>query len=61
VAIFASIQDLDFADDITFVNTASQLISTLTASYPFTAGLIDKQSAREHLARTLGARRIAGR
>jgi hypothetical protein len=57
-AAFASIQYLDFADDTTFVNTASQLISTLTASYPFTARLVDEQSAREHLTRTLDAANV---
>lgn len=57
-AAFAPIQSLDFSDDITFVNTASQLISTLTASYSFTAELVDEQSAREHLARNLDAANI---
>jgi hypothetical protein len=51
--VSASIQYLDFADETSFVNTATQLISTFTASYPFTAVLIDKQSAQEHLARNL--------
>jgi hypothetical protein len=54
-AIDTSIQYLDFADETAFVNAATQLISTLTASYPFTAVLVDKQSARNHLARTLDA------
>ena len=51
--ISASIQNLDYADDTAFANAASQLISTLTAFYPFTAVLVDRQSAREHLARQL--------
>ena len=51
--VSAAIQYLDYADDTSFVNTATQLISTLTASYPFTAVLIDRQSAQEHLARNL--------
>ena len=48
-----SIRFLDFADETAFVNTASQLIATLTASYPFTAVLVDAESAREHLSRSL--------
>jgi hypothetical protein len=51
--IAASIQYLDFADETAFVNAATQLISTLTASYPFTAVLVDRQGAQEHLARAL--------
>jgi para-nitrobenzyl esterase len=54
-AASASIQYLDYADEATFVNTAAQLVSTLTASYPFTATLVDKNGAREHLARGLAA------
>jgi hypothetical protein len=53
-AVAASIQYLDFADETAFVNAATQLISTLTAYYPFTAVLVDRQSAQEHLARALG-------
>ena len=60
-AISASTQHLDFADDATFINTATQLISTLTASYPFTAVLVDEQSAREHLARNLASAGISPR
>ena len=48
-AVAASIQYLDFADETAFVNAATQLISTLTASYPFTAVLVDRQNAQEHL------------
>jgi hypothetical protein len=51
----SSIQNLDFADETAFVNAATQLISTLTASYPFTAVLVDRQSAREHLTRAFDA------
>jgi hypothetical protein len=54
-AVSAPIEYLDYADEATFVNTATQLISTLTQSYPFTAVLVDEQSAREHLARNLDA------
>jgi len=59
--VSAAIQDLDYADEITFVNTATQLVSTLTASYPFTAILVDRQNAQEHLIRTLGAAGISTR
>jgi hypothetical protein len=52
-SVSTSIQYLDFADETTFVNTATQLISTLTASYPFTVVLVDASSAREQLVRTL--------
>jgi hypothetical protein len=52
-AVSASIQYMDYADETAFVNTATQLISTLTASYPFTAVLVDRQSAQEHLVRAL--------
>ncbi|MGB7931257.1 MAG: hypothetical protein WCH04_03385, partial [Gammaproteobacteria bacterium] len=54
-----SMQYLDFADETAFVNAATQLISTLTASYPFTAVLVDRQSAQKHLTRTLGAAGIS--
>lgn len=54
-AVSTSIQYLDFADETAFVNAATQLISTLTASYPFTTALVDRKSAREHLTRTLDA------
>jgi hypothetical protein len=52
-AVSASIQYLDFADETAFVNAATQLISTLTAPYPFTAVLVDRQSAQTHLSHTL--------
>jgi hypothetical protein len=58
-AVDTSIQYLDFADETAFVNAATQLISTLTASYPFTAVLVDRQSAQKHLIRTLGAAGIS--
>jgi hypothetical protein len=59
--VSASIQYLDFSDETAFVNSATQLVSTLTASYPFTAALVDGQSAQEHLAHTLGAAGISTR
>jgi hypothetical protein len=58
-AVDTQIQYLDFSDETAFVNAATQLISTLTASYPFTAVLVDRQSARKHLTRTLDAARIS--
>jgi len=54
VAVSASIQYLDFADENAFVNAATQLISALTASYPFTAVLVDAKNAQRHLAESLG-------
>mgnify|MGYP006909095955 CR=1 FL=1 len=50
VALSHSIDYLDFRDDTAFVNAASQLIAVLTADYPFTASLVDPQTARHHLA-----------
>lgn len=52
-SVAASIRFLDFADETAFVNAASQLIATLTASYPFTAVLVDADSARQHLSRSV--------
>ena len=51
--VAASIRFLDFADETAFVNAASQLIATLTASYPFTAVLVDAESARQHLSQAV--------
>ena len=51
--VAASIRFLDFADETAFVNAASQLIASLTASYPFTAVLVDPDSAREHLSQSI--------
>lgn len=58
-AVDTSLQYLDFSDETAFVNAATQLVSTLTASYPFTAVLVDRQSARKHLVRTLDAAGIS--
>ena len=38
-SVSASIEFLDFTDDTTFANTASQLVAVLTQDYPFTAVL----------------------
>jgi hypothetical protein len=46
---------LDFHDESAFVNTASQLVATLTDGYPFTAVLVDADTARRHLAGSLAA------
>jgi hypothetical protein len=49
-ALAPSLPFLDFANEATFVNVASQIVSTLTASYPFTAVLVDGPTARASLA-----------
>ena len=53
IALSHSIEFLDYRDDTAFVNAASQLIAVLTADYPFTASLVDPQSARRHLAASI--------
>jgi hypothetical protein len=45
----AAIDFLEFGDDAVFVNTASQLVATLTHDYGFTATLVDASAARQHL------------
>jgi para-nitrobenzyl esterase len=50
---------MDFHDENSFVNTASQLVATLTDGYPFTAVLVDADTARRHLAGSLTAAGIA--
>jgi hypothetical protein len=57
--VYSAIQFLDFSDDILFTNSATQLVATLTAAYPFTATLVDAQSARAHLRESLAAAGIA--
>lgn len=52
-ALSASIRHLDFSDETAFINTATQLIAELTADYPFTAVLVDAETARDHLAESL--------
>lgn len=44
---------LDFSDSDSFNNAASQLVATLTAGYPFTAVLVDAQTAIAHLRESL--------
>jgi hypothetical protein len=53
VALAPAIEFLDFSDEATFVNTASQLVAVLTSDYPFTAVLVDADQARSHMARSL--------
>jgi penicillin amidase len=60
-ALSASIESLDFHDDNAFVNAASQIIATLTAPYPFTATLVDSETARQHLLESLAAEAERGR
>lgn len=45
--LFSSIQSLDFSDDQSFVNAASQLVAVLARDYPFTATLVDADAARQ--------------
>jgi hypothetical protein len=54
-AVSSAIRFLDFADDAAFANSAAQLVATLTAAYPFTAVLVDAQTARLHLHDSLRA------
>jgi hypothetical protein len=44
---------IDFHDNAMFVNAASQLIAVLTRDYPFTAVLVDRETARDHLQNTV--------
>ena len=57
-AVSSAIRFLDFADDAAFANSAAQLVATLTAAYPFTAVLVDADSARMHLRAALAAEGI---
>jgi hypothetical protein len=45
-SVSVAIASLDFADETRFVNAASQLVATLTESYPFTATLVDAQDVK---------------
>lgn len=45
-SVAAAIAFLDFSDETSFVNAASQLVATLTEGYPFTATLVDAQSVQ---------------
>ena len=54
-AVSAAIQFLDFDDEVTFVNAASQLVDELTADYPFTATLVDADSAGAHMLESIAS------
>ena len=43
--VSVAIEFLDFSDDTVFVNTASQLVASLTSDYPFTAMLVEADSS----------------
>ena len=60
-AVSSAIRFLDFGDDAAFANAAAQLVATLTADYPFTAVLVDAQTARLHLQASLRALSAAER
>ena len=49
----STIEFLDYSDDPAFANAASQLLATLTSEYGFTAVLVDADTAREHMIRSL--------
>jgi hypothetical protein len=51
--VAAAIDSLEFGNDTVFVNTASQLVATLTQGYGFTAMLVDAGAARLHLQKSL--------
>ncbi len=53
--IAASSGYMDFHNDSNFVNSASQMIASHTDGYPFTAVLVDADTARRHLAESLAA------
>ena len=53
-SLTTAIRYLDFGDETAFVNAAAELIAVLTAGYPFTAVLVDADSAQRHLTESLG-------
>lgn len=54
-SLATAIDFLQFSDDPAFNNAASQLVAVLTSEYPHTAMLVDGETARAHLARSLAA------
>lgn len=58
-SLAAAIRDLDFGDETAFMNAAAGLIAVLTADYPFTAVLVDADSARRHMHESLGNAGVA--
>ena len=59
-SIGPAIQSLDYADEVVFVNSASQLVATLTQSYRFTAMLVDTETAKRHLLQSFAQTGIRG-
>jgi hypothetical protein len=51
--VASAITYLDFSDDTAFANAASQLVSVLTSDYPFTGVLVDADTARRSLDRSM--------
>ena len=52
-SVASAITYLDFSDDTAFANAASQLVSVLTSDYPFTGVLVDADTARRSLDRSM--------
>jgi hypothetical protein len=52
--LFSAIDFLDFSDAPAFVNAASHLVAVLTRDYPFTAVLVDADTARAHMVKSIG-------
>ncbi len=52
-SVTSAITYLDFSDDTAFANAASQLVSVLTGDYPFTGALVDAETARRSLDRSM--------
>ena len=46
-SVSAAIKFMDFSDDSSFANAASQLLATLTASYSFTVTLVDTETVND--------------
>lgn len=53
--VTALLESLDFADDNSFDSVAANLIAVLTEFYPFTAALVDADSAKARLKAELGS------
>ncbi len=47
--VSSAIEFLDFGDNPAFVNAASQLVAGLTGDYPFTATLVDADTAQQRM------------
>jgi hypothetical protein len=57
--VASAIRFLAFDDETGFTNAASQLVASLTRDYPRTVTLVGRETAREHLARTLARLKAA--